>query len=65
MRSHDTVSKFAYISIFTYVSKCVHVNGAVEPAQIFNLFRASALCIKHRDLGQDTGRIIGGNGLTE
>ena len=29
MRSHDTVSKFAYVSIFTYVSKCVHVNGAL------------------------------------
>ena len=29
MRSHDTVSKFAYISIFTLVSKCVHVNGAL------------------------------------
>ena len=29
MRSHDTVSKFAYVSIFTYESKCVHVNGAL------------------------------------
>ena len=29
MRSHDTVSKFAYVGIFTYVSKCVHVNGAL------------------------------------
>ena len=28
MRSHDTVSKFAYGSICTYVSKVVHVNGA-------------------------------------
>ena len=30
MRSHDTVSKFAYVSICTYVllSKVVHVNGA-------------------------------------
>ena len=24
-----TVSKFAYLSNFTYVSKCVHVNGAL------------------------------------
>ena len=30
MRSRDTVSKFEYVSIFTYVSKCVHVNGASE-----------------------------------
>ena len=29
MRSHDTVSKVAYVSNFTYVSKCVHVNGAL------------------------------------
>ena len=29
MRSHDTVSEFAYVSNFTYVSKCVHVNGAL------------------------------------
>ena len=29
MRLHDTVSKFAYVSIFTYISKCVHVNGVL------------------------------------
>ena len=28
--SHDTVSKVAYVSNFTYVSKSVHVNGALE-----------------------------------
>ena len=27
MSSHDTVSKFAYVGIFTYMSKCVYVNG--------------------------------------
>ena len=27
MRSHDAVSKFAYVSIFTNVSKCVHLNA--------------------------------------
>ena len=27
MRSHDVVSKFAYVSIVTYIRKCVHVNG--------------------------------------
>ena len=30
VRSHDTVSKVAYVSNFTYVSKCVHVNGALD-----------------------------------
>ena len=28
MRAYDTVSKFAYVSIYTYECKCVHVNGA-------------------------------------
>ena len=34
MRSHGTVSKFAYVSIFTYVSKCVHVNCRKTPSSI-------------------------------
>ena len=34
MRSHDTVSKFAYVSIFTDVSKCLHVNGALGPVHM-------------------------------
>ena len=31
MRLHATGSKFAYVSIFTCVSKCVQVNGASLP----------------------------------
>ena len=30
VRSHDTVSKVAYVSNFTKVSECVHVNGAYD-----------------------------------
>ena len=36
VRSHDTVSKVAYVSNFTYVSKCVHVNGALDLSCLFN-----------------------------
>ena len=29
-KSHDTVSKFTYVSIFANASKCVHANGALD-----------------------------------
>ena len=46
MRSHDTVSKFAYVSIFTYVSKCVHVNGAsVYLLHIAKYLQVQFLCM--------------------
>ena len=34
IRSHGTVSKFAYVSIFTYVSNSVHVNCRKTPSSI-------------------------------
>ena len=38
MRSHDTVSKFTYVSILTYVCKCVHVNGALGPIHMHKIY---------------------------